>query len=135
MVENMLLVVAFLVLLATLVGMITTLLSSMKERQRELAILRAVGAHAGYLFALIEIEALLLAALGVIFGVLLLSGALLLLQPWLAAEFGLFISSSILTNDTLLVAAGVIMLAGILALIPAVVAYRRALVDGLSVRT
>lgn len=134
MVENMLLVVAFLVLLATLVGMITTLLSSMKERQRELAILRAVGAHAGYLFALIEIEALLLATLGVGFGILLLSIGLLLLQPWLAAEFGLFISVSIITNDTLLVAGGVILLAGILALIPAIVAYRRALVDGLSVR-
>ena len=40
MVENMLIVIAFLVLLATLVGMTTTLLSSMKERQRELARVR-----------------------------------------------------------------------------------------------
>lgn len=134
MVENMLIVIAFLVLLATLVGMTTTLLSSMKERQRELAILRAVGAHAGYLFALIEIEALLLASLGVVLGILLLSLSLLLLQPWLAAEFGLFISINPLNSEALWIAAGAVLLAGLLALVPALVAYRRALVDGLGVR-
>ena len=134
MVENMLIVVAFLVLLATLVGMTTTLLSSMKERQRELAILRAVGAHAGYLFALIEIEALLLAAAGVAFGILLLSLSLFMLQPWLAAEYGLFISANPLNSEALLITAGVMLLAALLSLIPAMVAYRRALADGLSVR-
>ena len=134
MVENMLIVVAFLVLLATLVGMTTTLLSSMKERQRELAILRAVGAHAGYLFALIEIEALLLAAAGVALGILLLSLSLFMLQPWLAAEYGLFISANPLNSEALLITAGVMLLAALLSLIPAIVAYRRALADGLSVR-
>ena len=135
MVENMLIVVAFLVLLATLVGMTTTLLSSMKERQRELAILRAVGAHAGYLFALIEIEAILLALLGVIFGVLLLAVSLFMLQPWLASEYGLFISANPLNGEALWICAGVLLLAALLSLIPSVVAYRRALADGLSVRT
>ncbi len=135
MVENMLIVVAFLVLLATLVGMTTTLLSSMKERQRELAILRAVGAHAGYLFALIEIEAILLALLGVIFGVLLLTVSLFMLQPWLASEYGLFISANPLNGEALWICAGVLLLAALLSLIPSVVAYRRALSDGLSVRT
>jgi len=135
MVENMLIVVAFLVLLATLVGMTTTLLSSMKERQRELAILRAVGAHAGYLFALIEIEALLLALLGVLLGIVLLTVSLFLLQPWLASEYGLFISANPLNGEALWISAGVLLLAALLSLIPSVVAYRRALADGLSVRT
>ena len=135
MVENMLIVVAFLVLLATLVGMTTTLLSSMKERQRELAILRAVGAHAGYLFALIEIEALLLALLGVVLGILLLTVSLYMLQPWLASEYGLFISANPLNSEALWISAGVLLLAALLSLIPSVVAYRRALADGLSVRT
>jgi putative ABC transport system permease protein len=135
MVENMLIVVAFLVLLATLVGMTTTLLSSMKERQRELAILRAVGAHAGYLFALIEIEALLLALLGVVLGILLLTVSLYMLQPWLASEYGLFISANPLNSEALWISAGVLLLAALLSLIPSVVAYRRALSDGLSVRT
>jgi len=134
-VENMLIVVAFLVLLATLVGMTTTLLSSMKERQRELAILRAVGAHAGYLFALIEIEALLLAFLGVVLGILLLTVSLFMLQPWLASAYGLFISANPLNGEALWISAGVLLLAALLSLIPSVVAYRRALADGLSVRT
>ncbi|MEJ2308123.1 MAG: ABC transporter permease [Gammaproteobacteria bacterium] len=134
MVENMLIVVAFLVLLATLVGMTTTLLSSMKERQRELAILRAVGAHAGYLFALIEIEALLLAFVGVVLGILLLWLSLLMLQPWLASHFGLFIAANPLNAEAFWICGGVLLLAALLALFPALIAYRRTLVDGLGVR-
>ncbi len=56
MVENLLLLITLLVLIAALVGMITTLLAAMKERQREMAILRAVGARPIQLFWLIELE-------------------------------------------------------------------------------
>jgi putative ABC transport system permease protein len=57
-----------------------------------------------------------------------------MLQPWLAAEYGLFISANPLNSEALLITAGVMLLAALLSLIPAMVAYRRALADGLSVR-
>ena len=75
-----------------------------------------------------------LASLGAVLGILLLSLSLLLLQPWLAAEFGLFISINPLNIEALWIGAGAVVLAGLLALFPALVAYRRALVDGLGVR-
>ncbi|MDX5405693.1 MAG: ABC transporter permease [Chromatiaceae bacterium] len=134
MVENLLLLISVMVLLAALVGMMTTLLASMKERQREMAILRATGAHPWYLFVLIQLEVLLITVLAMLTAVLLLSGSLFLLQDSLAASYGLFIGLNVIKLTTLYWAAGIILLAMLLAVIPAVSAYRKALADGLTVR-
>lgn len=134
MVENLLLLISVMVLLAALVGMMTTLLASMKERQREMAILRATGAHPWYLFVLIQLEVLLITVLAMFTAVLLLSGSLFLLQDSLAANYGLFIGLNIIKLTTLYWAAGIILLAMLLAVMPAVSAYRKALADGLTVR-
>ncbi|MCV6603750.1 MAG: ABC transporter permease [Porticoccaceae bacterium] len=130
-VENLLYLISALVLLATLVGMITTLLAAMKERQREIAILRAIGAHPMFLFLLIELEVLLLAALSIFSAFALLSAALALAAPWLAAEYGLFLSASVVNPHSLMLATVALLLALLLAVIPAFQAYRNALQNGL----
>lgn len=134
MVENILLLIAFLVLIATLVGMTTSLLASMRERQREMAILRALGASPFTLLLLIQMEVLLITLGGLLLGSLLLWGGLQLAQPWLVSEFGLFIGTTIWNTDTLMYGGIVLGLALVLGLVPGLVAYRRALADGLSVK-
>lgn len=134
MVEGLLLLISVLVLLAALVGMITTLLASMKERQREMAILRATGAHPWHLFVLIQLEVLLITIASMVSAAGLLFISLALLQDKLAADFGLFISLNIINVITLYWAAGIVVFAAILATIPGVLAYRKTLADGLSVR-
>jgi len=49
-------------------GMLIALLTRMRERRRELAMLRLLGATPGQLLAMVVIEALLLAALGAVLG-------------------------------------------------------------------
>ena len=129
--ENLLLLISFLVLLATLTGMMTMLLASMGERRRELAILRTLGATSGNVVWLVELEVLLLTGLGLIFGLLLLSLGLALTQPWLATEFGLFIAVNPVSPRTLSLILGIVILALVMGLIPARAAYRRSLADGL----
>ena len=134
MVENLLLLISLLVLLAALVGMITTILASMKERQREMAILRAAGAHPWYLFVLIQLEVLLITLLSMLSAAAVLWLALFALQDTLAAEFGLFIGLNIIKLTSVYWAAAVLLLAALLATLPALLAYRRALSDGLAIR-
>ena len=134
MVENLLLLISLLVLLAALVGMITTLLASMKERQREMAILRAAGAHPWYLFVLIQLEVLLVTLLSMLSAAALLFISLYLLQDKLAADFGLFISLQIVKLTSLYWAGAILLLSAVLATIPGVLAYRKALADGLTIR-
>lgn len=134
MVENLLLVITLLVLVAGLIGMVTTLLASMKERQREIAILRAVGARPGYLFILVEMEVVLLTLLSMLSAAILLVAGLWLVQPVLSSQYGLFISLNPFDLYTLYWAGAILLLSAILGAIPSWLAYRSALTDGLAVR-
>lgn len=134
MVENLLYLISVMVLIATLIGMMTSLLASMNERQREIAVLRAVGAGAGYLFVLIELEVVLLALLALLGGTALLVGGLWVAQPILAQQFGLFIDINPLQPQTFYIAGAIVALTLLMGLIPALAAYRRALSDGLAQR-
>lgn len=132
--ENLLYLISFLVLLATLVGMMTMLLASMGERRRELAILRTVGASGLTLVVLIELEVALITLLSLLLGSLLLVVGLALAQPWLATEFGLFIAINPISAQTAYLMMGILGLALLMGLVPALTAYRRALAAGLNPR-
>jgi len=134
MVENLLLVVTLLVLIAAFVGMLTTLLAAMKERQREMAILRAVGARPWQLFWLIELEVLCLTLLSIGGALALLSGGLWLAQPLLSSQYGLVISIWPWHAHTGPVLAAVAGLSLVLGAIPSYLTYRQSVAQGLVVR-
>lgn len=135
MVENLLAVISVLVLVAALMGMTTSLLSAMNERQREIAILRSLGASARYLFILIELEVLLIVSGALILGAGVLSLVLFASHNYLAQKFGLFVSVNPIQSYTVLGAGLVIVLALSLGALPAFVAYKRALNKGLTQTT
>ncbi|MDV5169642.1 ABC transporter permease [Photobacterium rosenbergii] len=132
--EQALLVVSGFVVVAGLLGMLTSLLTSLNERRREMAILRAMGARPGHIFFLLTSEATLLTALGVVVGTSLLYLILLLTQPIIQSQFGLLIPITAPTNYELLLLL-LVQLAGMLVgIIPAVRAYRHSLSDGMTIK-
>lgn len=133
-VERLLLVIALLVLLSALVGMSTMLLASMRERLRELAVLRAIGAGPLFIFLLIELEAILITLMGIGFAVLIMWFGLIVSQDFLSQHYGLFISANIFTFNTIIYIVSVLGAAILLALIPALSAYRKSLHSGLIAR-
>ena len=131
-VEQALSIIAFLVLIAALFGLTTMLLASMNERQREIAVLRASGASAGFVVVLIEMEALLLVIAGMVLGYVALVATTWLGQGALASQFGIFISSVPDWHSVLTYAAVVLGLTFVLAMIPALMSYRRSMIQGLT---
>ena len=134
MLEKILALIAMLVLVASLLGMITMLLASMKERSREIAVLRAIGAHASFIFLMVELEALLMTFTGVVLGSVVLSISLLLSQGWISSEYGLFIDVNLFSATSLYYFSGILIIAGLLALLPALMAYRSSLARGLAAK-
>ncbi len=133
--DKALLLIAACVVLAGLIGMLTSLLTSLNERRREMAILRSVGARPAHVFGLLVLESGLLAAAGVVLGFLSTWALLAAATPLLERRFGLFIHAGAPTPLDLAIGAGVLG-AGLLAgLLPAWRAYRNSLADGLSVHT
>ncbi|MBE3999514.1 FtsX-like permease family protein, partial [Vibrio parahaemolyticus] len=77
------------VVIAGLLGMLSSLLTSLQERRREMAILRAMGARPRHVFSLLISEASLLTAAGIVTGVLGLYAILALLQPLIQQHYGI----------------------------------------------
>ncbi|MFO1495289.1 MAG: ABC transporter permease [Lysobacterales bacterium] len=132
--ESALLIVAGCVVVAGMLGMVTALVTTLNERRREMAILRSVGARPWQIGALLLIESTVLTLVGGALGTLLVVAVLAVLGPWLASQFGLYISAYAFTaREGLLLLA--VLCGGVLAgIIPALLAYTRSLSDGLTVR-
>lgn len=125
--ENLLSVISILVLTASLLGLSTMLLSSLRERRRELALYRAVGARPSFILWLIELEAFAMTAVAAILGYLVVVAGITLTQGWLSESFALVIDTFPSTPGIWAYMAGAIVAAVVLTLIPATLAYYRSL--------
>jgi len=132
--ENALRIVAACVVVVGLLGMLTALLTTLNERRREMAILRSVGARPRTILGLMVLEATALAAAGLRRGLGLLYAILAALRELAATRFGLFLGMGPPSAPELLALAGILAGALLVGLVPALLAYRRSLSDGLTVR-
>jgi putative ABC transport system permease protein len=132
--ERALFGISVLVVITGLIGMLTMLLASLRERRREMAILRAVGAGPLQIFSLLVSEALLLTLFGLLIGIAGLFGMIWfageLLQQWLSLN----LTATPLTATEWQLITAIVLAALLLSLVPAWRAYRLALADGLSVK-
>lgn len=126
-VENLLRVIALLVLISSLFGLATMLLASMNERRGEIAVLRVLGAGPMVILILILLEALILVALSVMTAMGVLTLALLSLKDFLAAEFGLFLSHNILSPEIIMMVGMVFIATLVVSIFPGYEAYKNAL--------
>lgn len=133
-VEKALAFIALLVIVASLLGMVTMMLSTLQQRQRELAVLRAIGAPPWFMFCLIQLEVLLLTLAGLITGTVLLWIGMIIAQPIIQDHYGLLIESNPLSYTNLLYGGGILGVALVMACIPACAAYRQSLGQGLTTR-
>ena len=132
--ETGLRVITWFVLFAGLLGMVTSLLSGLNERRREMAILRSVGAGPGTISFLLILEATVLTLAGIIFGLFILYLALFVSQPILEAYFGLFIPINLPSNRDIIILGGILLTAMLMGIIPALRAYYQSLADGMTIR-
>jgi putative ABC transport system permease protein len=132
--ETVLKVITGFVVGAGLLGMLTTLLSTLNERRREMAILRAMGAHPYQVGLLLMLEAVLLAFLGCVSGAILLSTLIVVARPWVMSNYGFYLAPWLPSSNDLIGCFVILIMAIILSLIPSMIAYKRTLQDGLSVK-
>lgn len=133
--ETALLAISVFVVITGLIGMLTVILASLNERRREMAILRSVGAKPSHIFGLLMNEAGIFALLGVLIGVVLLYVLMIIAQPIIATQFGLFISITMLNARDLTVLAIIVAAGFLTGAVPAYRAYRFSLADGMTIRT
>ena len=124
--EDVLRLISALVLLAAVLGLGAVLLSSVRERNQEIHLLRILGAPPYYLFFLIEMEAVLIALAGMLIGGASLYVALILVEDALFANFGLYLEADLLTLEGLSILGAVLLSAIVAAAVPSVQIYTAA---------
>jgi len=124
--ENTLRLISGLILIAALLGLSAMMLSSIREREHEIHLLRVIGAPPTYLFLLIEMEAILISLFSLIIALSGLSLSLLLSGDFLVSSFGLQMGFTVFSGNHLLFMLLVIGATIIVAALPSFFAYKNA---------
>ena len=133
--EKTLMAVSVFVVIIGILGMITMLMTSLNERRREMAILRSVGARPLHVLSLMIGEAVVVTALGIMFGILLLFLLLFIAQPILLTHFGLYFDIPFLSTYELILIGMVLIFGATAGLIPGWRIYRYSLNDGMTIKS
>ncbi|WP_020415347.1 ABC transporter permease [Microbulbifer sp. VTAC004] len=128
-IEKILFFVSAMVVLAALLGLCILLLSTMRERRSEIALLRTIGSGPLFLFLLIQAEALLVLLLGAVIAVAGLILGVWLVEPLLADQFGVYLDGFSMGEHTIMLLGAVLVSTLIVAAIPAISACRQGLRD------
>ncbi|MDH3762178.1 MAG: ABC transporter permease [Gammaproteobacteria bacterium] len=134
LVEHTLRAISIFVVIVGLSSMLIILITSINERRREMAILRALGARPGHVFGLILGEAIAITLSGIGLGILLVCAIFMLGQGWIASRFGLFIELNLLTPNLVYGLLLITLTGCLIGLIPGIRMYRYSLVDGMTIR-
>ena len=123
-IEKVLVLVAWLVAVVAAATILTTLYGSLSERRRDLAILRALGAHRRTIFGLLLLEAATLSVLGVL-GALGVHGVIHAIAGGVIRTQTGMVLDPLAAGPALIGIAALVVLLGVVAgLAPAVKAYR-----------
>lgn len=132
--EQALMAVSAFVVIAGLLGMLSSLLTSLQERRREMAILRAMGARPRHVFSLLILEASSLTFIGILLGTFSLYLLLFVAAPFIQQSYGINLSVITLSNYELSLLALVQLAGTVIGFIPALRAYKQSLSDGMTIR-
>jgi putative ABC transport system permease protein len=113
---------------ATLVSsgfaILLSMINSMAERRRQVAILRVLGASQARIFWLVLTESTVVGLAGAALGVVVCAVGLFAATRWLIAAHGIVIAPELDPRSAVLVAMGTTLLAAIAGIVPSVLAYR-----------
>jgi len=130
--ERALQLISAMVVLLGLVSLVALLVSTLQERRREMAALRATGARPRYIASLLVLEAVATSGMACVLALAVLVSVSLAGRGWALANFGLSITHVWPDLRELAWVGGVLLLSALAGLVPALLAYRRTVADGLS---
>ncbi len=124
--EGTLGLISWLVFVAALLGLAAMLAASIRERRKETLLLRLIGARPRFLFVLFQLEALLISSVSILGGAGLLYACLIFAQKFVSTQFGLHLGTNIVSAQSLLLAALIVLATAVVAALPAFSAYKQA---------
>jgi putative ABC transport system permease protein len=131
-VRTLLLCLTAMIVVVAGVGIFVSIYNSMSDRRKEIAIMRALGAHRGTVFSIILGESLLLCLGGGLLGLLLGHGLVFVAAPFIEAEAGLILNPWLFEPAELILFPVLIVMATLVGFLPGMTAYRTDVAESLT---
>jgi putative ABC transport system permease protein len=131
-VDNVLLAVAIMVTVLAAMFLFVSLISALKDRRRDIALMRTLGATRLVIVALVLSEALLISLAGVVAGLLLGHGIVEIGCYYVHVETGLLLSPWFISSADIWILPAAVILSLIAGIIPAIAAYRQTVIVNLA---
>jgi putative ABC transport system permease protein len=124
--------VSYLVVVVATASILASIYNSMNERRREIAILRALGAGRFTVFSAIVVESAAIATVGMIIGFGIYAAIVLVASAIIRGQTGVVIDPAKFHLVMAYAPAGIIALAALVGIFPAIKAYRTDVASGLT---
>lgn len=124
--EGTLRLISSMVFIAALLGLAAVMAASIRERKREIHLLRIIGAPPRFLFVLFQIEALLISVISMFVASTLLYVSLTIAQKLISTQLGLHLGTNLFTGSSLIIAISIIVATLLVAALPAFQVYHQA---------
>jgi putative ABC transport system permease protein len=111
-------------LVSSAVAILLSMINSMGERRRQVAILRVLGAGRARIFWLVLTESTVVGLVGATAGVALCAVVLFAATAWMRNAHGIVIAPELDARSAILVALGTTTLAALAGVVPSILAYR-----------
>jgi len=131
-VDHILLAIAVLVTLLATLFLFTALISALRERRRDIALMRSLGAQRRTVFGLIITESILITLLGGILGLCFGHGIVAIGSYFIKIETGLRFSAGYLSVADIFVIPSMLIMGFLAGLLPAIQAYRLSVLKNLT---
>lgn len=131
-VDRVLALVAYLVAVVATGSILVSIYNSMKERRRDIAILRALGARRRTIFSAVVLEAVTIAAIGMVLAFGVHAGILGIVAAVVRSQTGVVLDPWAANPVMLWAPFGMIAMAALAGLVPAWKAYRTPVAENLS---
>jgi len=115
--------ISYLVIIVASASILTSVYNTISARQREFAILRALGAHRWVVFLSIVLECMVISFLGIIIGFIIYGGILSLAIVIIRVQTGILLSMIEFHPILILAPVGMIILGALAGILPAIKAY------------
>jgi putative ABC transport system permease protein len=130
-VDKTLLAIALLVTLLSALFLLVSLLSALRERRRDLALMRSLGATRRTVLGLMLSESVVMAVLGGVLGLGIGHGIVAIGAEAIRVETGLRFSAFYLSSADVLLLPAIVVLGLVVGLVPAIQAYRTGVLKNL----
>ena len=131
-VDHVLLAIAVLVTILALLFLFVALISALRERKRDIALMRSLGARKRTVFGMIIAESLVITVLGGIIGLFIGHGIVAIGCHFIKSETGLIFSAFFLSKADIFLFPSMLVMGLLAGLVPAVRAYQLGVLENLT---